>query len=233
MSLSRGPRQSGSDDGQAGPSYRPAIDALAFRRTLGHFATGVTVVTIYTDDGIHGMTANAFSSLSLDPPQILICVDRRAHTARYIRSSNAFAVNVLRQTQEPLSRLFANSWRFGSPPEHRLEEWAGAPYLVGSLGALSCRVADVFESGDHLIVVGRVVGLRVDEPNGEPLLFYRGQYGAFVARDDSPPEEPELISYDQIRVYYGEISETEEESTDSDRPVPSHPWFPGQAPSGS
>lgn len=221
MTLGRGPQPASYDDG------KPAIDALAFRRTLGHFATGVTVVTIYTEDGIHGMTANAFSSLSLDPPQVLICVDSRAHTARFIQSSNAFAINFLRQTQEPLSRLFANSWRFGSPPEHRLEEWAGAPYLVGSLGALSCRVANVFPSGDHLIIVGQVVGLRVDEPNGEPLLFYRGQYGRFTARDNSPPEEPELLSYDQIRVYYGELTEPEGEEAGENGPPTSHPWFPG------
>lgn len=221
MTPGRGSQPTNGDDGQ------PAIDALAFRRTLGHFATGVTVVTIYTDDGIHGMTANAFSSLSLDPPQVLICVDRQAHTARYIRTSHAFAINFLRQTQEPLSRLFANSWRFGTPPEHRLEEWAGAPYLVGSLGALSCRVADVFPSGDHLIIVGQVVGLRVDDPNGAPLLFYRGQYGHFTPLDNSPPEEPELTSYDQIRVYYGELSEPEAEEAGGNGAAPSHPWFPG------
>lgn len=199
------------------------IDALAFRRTLGQLATGVTVITIYTEDGIHGMTANAVTSLSLEPPLILFCVDREARTARFVRSSRAFCVNILREMQEPLSRFFAHSWRAASPPEYRFEEWAGAPYLVGSLAALSCRVAEVLEGGDHQIIVGRVVGLRVDAPEERPLLFYRGRYGGFDPHQASPPESPELISRAQIRAYYGEWTQEDEQEVSP----PTHPWFGG------
>lgn len=197
------------------------VDELAFRRTLGHLATGVTVVTTWGPAGVHGLTANAITSLSLRPPLILMCIDRRSRTLGHLRTEGAFAVNLLRQTQEPLSRYFARSWHAPEPPEHRFEDWAGVPYLIGSLGALSCRVAEVLEGGDHLIVTGRVVGMRIDKPTGRPLLFYRGQYAGLVPHDTSVPEAPELISSDQIRVYYGEWMPEDEE-----RRPPVHPWFP-------
>jgi len=199
------------------------IDQLAFRRTLGYLATGVTVISLYSDEGVHGMTANAVMSLSLDPPLILVAIDRRSRTARRIQTARAFCVNILRDTQEPLSRFFARSWRPATPPEHRFTEWAGVPYLVGSLAGISCRVAEILDGGDHIIVVGRVVGLRVDDPEGRPLLFYRGRYASLVSHDDSPPESPELTSSEHIHVYYGEWSQDENEPG-AGRPIPAHPW---------
>ncbi len=201
-------------------SASPApVDELAFRRTLGHLATGVTVITTHGDQGVHGMTANAVTSVSLDPPLILVCVDRRARMLRYIQERSAFGVNLLRETQEPLSRFFARSWKASAPPEYRFEEWAGIPYLVGSLGGISCRVYQVLEGGDHAIVLGRVVGLRVDEPAGRPLLFYRGRYAGLVEHQESPPESPELTSPEQIRAYYGEWSQEDEQ------PPSPLPWY--------
>lgn len=202
---------------------KTGVDELTFRRTLGHLATGVTVISTYTDAGVHGMTANAVMSLSLDPPLILVAIDRRARTARHVQTARAFCVNILRDTQEPLSRFFARSWRPSAPPEHRFEEWAGVPYLVGSLGGISCRVAEILDGGDHIIVLGRVVGLRVDDPAGRPLLFYRGRYATLVPHDDSLPESPELTSSHHIRVYYGEWSQGDGE-VPPDRPAPPHPW---------
>lgn len=218
MSADRHDRAAGSEQEAS------AIDALTFRRTMGHLATGVTIVTVYGDDGAHGMTANAVTSVSLHPPLILFCVDRKARTARYVQRANAFAVNILRETQEPLSRFFAGSWRAATPPEHRFEEWAGTPYLIGSLGAISCRLAAMYDGGDHLIVVGRVVGLRVDEPAGQPLLFYRGQYAGLIPHDTSPPESPELMSYDKIRMYYGEWAHDDEDDGPGRAIEPA--WFP-------
>lgn len=202
-------------------SKTEGTDQLAFRRTLGYLATGITVLTLYSDDGVYGMTANAVTSVSLDPPLILVCLDRKTRMARYVQTSCAFGVNVLTELQEPLSRFFARSWHAPEPPEHRFEEWAGVPYLVGSLSALSCRVTEIFEGGDHIIVLARVVGLRVDEPEGRPLLYYRGRYASLEPHEASPPQSPELISSDQIRAYYGEWAHEENDPT----PPPTPPWL--------
>jgi flavin reductase (DIM6/NTAB) family NADH-FMN oxidoreductase RutF len=199
-------------------SHEHQFDALAFRRTLGHLATGVTIVTTRTDDGIHGMTANAVVSVSLDPPLILICLDRKARMRRYVEESGRFGVSILRESQAPISRYFARSWRSPQPPEHRFEEWAGVPYLVGSLGALSCRVTQQIEGGDHLVLIASVVGLRLDDPPGEPLLYYRGKYAALTERVAGPAESPELQVSGHFHLYYGEW-----EPEDEARQGPSSP----------
>lgn len=175
---------SSQPDRQPQAEVQTEFDALAFRRTMGHLATGITVITTETPVGTHGMTANAVTSLSLSPPLMLVCVDRQAHTAEHIRAVDRFGINILSDTQEPLSRLFSGSWREPNPPEHHFEPWAGVQYLAGSLGALSCRVTEILDGGDHIIVIGRVVGLRVDEPGGNPLLYYRGRYVGLAQQDN-------------------------------------------------
>ncbi len=185
---------------QVAPEHE--FDGLAFRRTLGHLATGVTILTTRTEDGIHGMTANAVVSVSLNPPLVLICLDRRARMANYVERSGRFGINLLREEQAPISRYFARSWRLPQPPEHHFEEWAGVPYLPGSLGALSCRVTEQIDGGDHLVILARVVGLRLDEPTGNPLLFYRGKYAALTERVAGPAELPELQSASHFQLYY-------------------------------
>lgn len=148
-----------------------------FRRVMGLFATGVTVVTTRRDGGYHGMTANAFASLSLSPPLVLVCIDKGARTHGYLQAGGSFAVNVLAREQEGLSRHFAHSW-----PEdvdvfygisHRLGS-NGCPLLEGCLAYLECRVAALHAGGDHTIFVGQVETAQARE--GTPLLFYRGGY---------------------------------------------------------
>ncbi len=185
-----------------GRLHEHEFDGLAYRRTLGHLATGVTIITTRTEDGIHGMTANAVVSVSLNPPLILICLDRRARMKTYIESSGRFGINLLSERQAPMSRYFARSWRSPQPPEHQFEEWAGVPYLAGSMGALSCRVSEHVEGGDHLVVIARVVGLRLDDPTAAPLLFYRGGYAALTDRVAGPAEQPELQSAAHFQLYY-------------------------------
>jgi flavin reductase (DIM6/NTAB) family NADH-FMN oxidoreductase RutF len=152
------------------------IDQLSFRRTLGHLATGVTVVTTYKPGGVHGMTANAVTPVSLAPARVLVCVGKHARLARHVQQPGAFGINLLSEDQEPLSRFFSGSWDREEPPEHQFLHWSAAPFLVGSLGALSCQVTRVFDGGDHLIVVGQVMDIRIDDPDGKPLIFYRGRY---------------------------------------------------------
>jgi flavin reductase (DIM6/NTAB) family NADH-FMN oxidoreductase RutF len=155
-----------------------SIDPQTFRGILGNFATGVTVITVADGDEMQGMTANAFTSLSLDPLMVLICVDRASHTHRVLQGGRAFAVNVLSSDQENVSRLFAKK----APPERgtlrgekfRIGE-TGAPVLTDCLAYIECRVAEELSGGDHTIFLGEVVDAAVVK-DGNPLLFFRGSY---------------------------------------------------------
>ena len=152
-----------------------AFDSQLQRRIMGHFATGVTVVTTRRGDELYGMTANAVCSLSLDPPLVLVCVDKRAQMHEHLQESRFFAVNMLSEEQEPLSRRFA----MRGP-----KEWGdlaisakvtGAPVFDGGLAWLDCRVAEALPGGDHHIFTGEIVAGEVGQ--GRPLLYYCGKYG--------------------------------------------------------
>ncbi|HEX7103709.1 MAG TPA: flavin reductase family protein [Nitrolancea sp.] len=215
------------DDGSESPAItiaEHAFDGLAFRRTMGHLATGVTLVTTRTGERIHGMTANAVTSVSLDPPLILICLDRRSRMAQYVEESGRFGVNLLDERQAPISRYFARSWHSPQPPAHHFEEWAGVPFLDGSLGALSCRTTQIIDGGDHLVVMARVAGIRVDNPTGTPLIYYRGTYAALAERVAGPAEYPELLAPSHFQVYYRDW-EPEDEARQGPGPfVPGPSW---------
>lgn len=151
-----------------------AFDSQLQRRIMGHFATGVTVVTTRRGDDLYGMTANAFCSLSLDPPLVLVCVDKRAQMHEHLQESRFFAVNMLTEEQEALSRRFA----MRGP-----KEWSdlaistkvtGAPIFDGVLAWLDCRVAEVLPGGDHHIFTSEILAGEVGA--GRPLLYFGGQY---------------------------------------------------------
>jgi flavin reductase len=150
-----------------------------FRSTVGAFATGVTVVTTRGEEHAYGMTANAFSSVSLDPPLILVCVISPSEGAEHISRNGVFAVNILTTEQEPLSRYFASRDRprgrdaFKEIP-HRFAA-SGAPILEGVAAFMDCRLHATHEAGDHLIFIGEVLELEVN-PDGVPLVFHGGGY---------------------------------------------------------
>lgn len=147
-----------------------------FRHVLGHFATGVTVVTTRDPDARPGgLTVSAFASLSLDPPLVLICVDHKAQTYPALRDAGRFAVNVLSAGQEALSRRFASTQldKFDGVA-FRLSP-LGLPLLESALAHIECTTVGRHVEGDHTIFVGRVD--RAWTAGGEPLLYYRGQYG--------------------------------------------------------
>lgn len=156
----------------------PVLEREALKGVLGSFTTGITIVTARLDGLLHGMTANAFSSVSLDPPLILLCVDHAARMHEFIAQSGAFAVNILSEEQEHLARQFA---RGGRPLEG---EFAAAPYttgvtgcplLTGTVGFLECLLHDAFEGGDHTVYLGRVQSASASAER-RPLLLHRGQY---------------------------------------------------------
>lgn len=154
------------------------MDAAGFRRIMGCFATGVTVVTTAADGNLHGITVNSLTSVSLDPPLLLVCIDRGAEAHRQIDAGVRFAVNFLGAGQEDLSRIFAAK---GEPEHGHLRGVPfrmgthGTPLLEGCLAHLECAVVDRYPGGDHTIFIASVLGgeLRRDDA---PLLFYRGQY---------------------------------------------------------
>nr|WP_294169118.1 flavin reductase family protein [uncultured Sphingomonas sp.] len=156
--------------------YRTGSDPRTLRDALGCFATGVTVVTCLDRDGQPaGLTANSFTSVSLDPPLLLVCVAKRAASARALTGASHFAVNVLQTHQQPASIRFAAKGedRFGATPWSPGE--CGPPVLRESLGVFECAVHAVHDGGDHHIVVGEVLRASFD-PTLDPLLYFRGRY---------------------------------------------------------
>jgi len=156
----------------------PEPDEL--RRVMGNFATGCTVVTLPTDPP-HGMTVNAFSSVSLDPPLCLFCADHGTSSHEYLSGDvDAYGVNILSADQLDLGEYFANMRElddspFESRPTRTLE--TGTPLFEDSLAYLDCTVEAAHPGGDHTIYVGRVEAAEVASPDAEPLTFFRGEWG--------------------------------------------------------
>lgn len=153
------------------------VDSRKFRNALGHFATGVTVVTGLDEAGEPvGVTVNAFASVSLEPPLILICLANTTGCLSAFSSGGRFVVNILGDDQEALSKEFAG------PREHKFKDRAfdtwesGCPVLRGCLANLECTRDDVHAAGDHIIVLGRVDRIETADAGG-PLVFFRGTYG--------------------------------------------------------
>lgn len=152
-----------------------AIERNELRQVMGHFATGVTVITTLNKAGaLHGLTANAFCSVSLDPPLCLISVDKKAESYGSFEESRVFTVNILATDQESLSRRFAVSggdkfvgvaYRIGAN---------GAPILEGALAYIECKLYASYDGGDHTIYLGEVEQAEITE--NKPLLFFRGGY---------------------------------------------------------
>jgi flavin reductase len=150
-----------------------------FRQALGAFATGVTVITTHGEADAFGMTANAFSSVSLDPPLVLVCVIKGTRGADTIEQNGVFAVNILTEEQEPISRYFASRDRPGgragfAEVPHSIGV-TGSPILRGAAGFLDCRLVDKHDAGDHVIFIGEVLGIG-HETEVTPLLFHHGRY---------------------------------------------------------
>ncbi|MEO8284846.1 MAG: flavin reductase family protein [Chloroflexota bacterium] len=158
-----------------------AIEKYQFMRVMGSFASGVTIVSVMGPDGEpHGFTANAVSSLSLEPRMLLVCVNKQSATLDAIKAAGCFAVNILSTDQQDTAQQFATrrEGRFGGirwRPGHE----TGAPVLDGSLAYAECRLTDTCSGGDHEILMGEIVA--GDAHEAEPLLYFRGRYGTYEA----------------------------------------------------
>ena len=155
------------------------VDPDEYRNALGHFATGVTVVTYAADGADNGITVNSFASLSLDPPLVLWNCDVSAESHDLIPEAGHYAVNVLTEEQEWLSTRFAGEHREMDDPFHDVpvrRGETGAPIIEESLSYVDCSLEETFAGGDHSILVGRVEDMGVEADDADPLLFYQGQY---------------------------------------------------------
>lgn len=161
---------------RAANEFRAGTDARTLRDAMGCFATGITIVTALATDGTPvGLTANSFTSVSLDPPLLLVCIANTAGTAPVLRGATDFGVNVLQISQQQASNRFAGKGedRFAATPWGPGE--SGVPLLDGSLVSFECRTHAVHEGGDHFILVGEVTRAQF-EPRRDPLLYFRGKY---------------------------------------------------------
>jgi flavin reductase len=154
------------------------VTPAEFRRALGCFATGVTVITVDREGEVHGMTANAFTSVSLDPPLVLVCVDRQARTHAHLHAKKRFGVNVLAADQRSISEYYAKAGESHLHAEvagARFDRTAhGTPVLHGALAYLECRLHNAQDAGDHTIFIAQVEEVKVRE--GEPLLYFCSKY---------------------------------------------------------
>jgi flavin reductase (DIM6/NTAB) family NADH-FMN oxidoreductase RutF len=155
------------------------ISQADFRKAMGSFATGVTVITVDHEGEVHGMTANAFTSVSLDPLLVLVCVDRRARTHAHLHAKKRFGVNVLAEDQRAISEYYALASATHQNAEQEAEARFdrtnhGTPVLHGALAYLECRLHSAQDAGDHTIFIAEVEDVVVRE--GNPLLYFRGGY---------------------------------------------------------
>lgn len=148
----------------------------SYRDTIGHFATGVTIVTSTGPDGPAGMTTNAVTSLSLRPRLLLVCFEQRSRTLDAVRASERFAVNILRHEDEALAAVFATK-RVAREKFERVThtEAHGVPVLDSALAWIACSLRELHPGGDHVIGIGEVIGMYVGA-DADPLAYYRGRY---------------------------------------------------------
>ena len=160
-----------------------AVSAGEFTSALRKFASGVTVVTVAAGNELHGMTASSFASVSLEPPLVLVCLDKTSRTRTLVAEAGKFAVNVLAGDQAPISQAFSRPGvkPFGSVPYALGSN--GAPLLDGAIAALECKTYRVFEAGDHEVVLGEVTACA--SPGGAPLVYFEGAYRSLSSTTDS------------------------------------------------
>lgn len=162
------------------------IDSASYRKAIGLLATGVTVIAAESDEGVRGMTANAVTSVSLDPILLLVCVAKKARMAGVLRSAGHFTVNILAEYQESASMHFAGQALPEGAPVPEFVAWERGHRLAGAVAALVCEPYAWFEAGDHWIVTGKVIAIHRADPPGPPLVYHQGRYARLEPGRDQP-----------------------------------------------
>ena len=154
--------------------------AQGLRRAMANFATGVTIITCTRGDVHYAMTCNSFTSISLDPPLVMVSASQKGRFHEHFLAADAWAVSVLASGQGDVARHFANSARDRrrqfDTVEHQISECTGSPLVLGALAWLECRTAQLLPAGDHTIVLGEVLGAEVRETDSHPLTYFRGGF---------------------------------------------------------
>lgn len=148
------------------------MDDRKFKDAMGKFATGVTVITTEVDGEVHGMTANAFMSVSLNPKLVVVSIAEKAQMLEKLKESQKFAINILSADQQEHSMIFAGQIK--EKREISFDTLAGIPVLKGSIAQVACEVVNVHVEGDHSLFIGKVIDINLEE--GEPLIYYCGTY---------------------------------------------------------
>lgn len=142
---------------------------------MGRFVTGVTVIATGWGERLYAMTANAVTSVSLDPLRLLVCMKNESHCLAALRREGLFSVNILREDQAALSVYFSGYWKGPGAPPFRFASWEGGARLQGAVASIACRVSDLVASGDHQIVIGEVQALYLGA-GGDPLVYAQSRY---------------------------------------------------------
>ena len=179
---------------RGGVADMPSVSAETLRRVAGTFATGVTAITALANDGPRGCAANAVTSLSLDPPLMLVCLERTSSTHASLKAAGAFAINILDQSAESraLCRLFASRSEDKFAGVAFARGKTGAPLLALATGWLECELVDSHESGDHTIFIGRV--LAAGDAGRPPLVYFRGEFASLRLDPAHPDPAPPGIA---------------------------------------
>jgi flavin reductase (DIM6/NTAB) family NADH-FMN oxidoreductase RutF len=178
------------------------LDARRYRDTIGLFGTGVAVIVGHAGAELFAMTANAVMSVSLDPMLIAFCPGKKTNFSRHVANLSGFSINILREDQQALSNYFAGGWKEPTPPSFRFVPSRCGSRLEGSLASVDCEPERVIESGDHWLVIGRVLDLHVGIPPHRPLLFFGGRYRAVPDSQSTPAPDLTNVHDEPVRVFY-------------------------------
>lgn len=178
--------------------------ARRFRDTVGLFATGVAVIIARgNDDGEPmAMTANAVSSVSLDPMLVLFCPGKQTRIAQHVHELKHFTINILRHDQQALSTYFAGGWKEPAPPPFRLVPTRSSLRLEGCLATIECSLDRAIDAGDHWVVIGRVTELHAGVQPHRPLVFYSGRYRAVDFSESTPAPDLTNVHDEPAHIFY-------------------------------
>lgn len=179
-----------------------ALEAKEFRDALGLFATGVAVIVTEVDGRVHAMTANAVSSLSLDPMLVLFCPGKKARFSDLLPAATHYSINFLRDDQQALATYFAGGWKEPTPPPFRLIAQGPFRRLEGALSALLCVKHQVLDGGDHWLVTARVENAHRGVAPYRPLVFFRGQYRNVDLSAGTPAPDLAATADEPAQMYY-------------------------------
>ncbi len=180
------------------------LEASSLRRAMGRFATGISIISAHHAGQTHAMTANAICTISFDPLIVMVCVNKKSKMNEFIQQAGSFAINILAEEQEIISRHFAGAGQGEVPETLHFELVENTPLLDGTLAAVACKIDQALDAGDHTMLLGRVETVRYKEEDEQPLIYYRGRYRRLDQPDSNARDKTEFWLDSGMRIYYEE-----------------------------